>query len=119
MSVELELAFAERCLQPCEELAAEDAAEHLDREEEGAARRDPAQVILSKATCSDDAVHMRMMLQPLVPGMEHAEEADLRTEVPRAGRERPAGELRRWRERAGCTGRACSGGQAEPAHAGA
>jgi hypothetical protein len=83
MSVELELAFAERCLQPCEELAAEDAAEHLDREEEGAARRDPAQVIWSQATCSDDAVHMRMMLQPLVPGMEHAEEADLRTEVPR------------------------------------
>ena len=35
MTVELELAFAERCLQPCEELAAEDAAEHLDGEEEG------------------------------------------------------------------------------------
>jgi len=29
MTVELELAFAERCLQPCEELAAEDAASTL------------------------------------------------------------------------------------------
>jgi len=38
-------------------------------------------VIWSKATCSDDAVHMRMMLQPLVPGMKHAEESNLRTEV--------------------------------------
>lgn len=68
MTVELELAFAERCLQPCEELAAEDAAEHLDGEEEGAARRDPAQVILSEATCSNDAVNMRMMTPtPTIP----------------------------------------------------
>ena len=48
MTVELELAFAERCLQPCDELAAEDAAEHLDGKEEGAARRDPARVIVTR-----------------------------------------------------------------------
>jgi hypothetical protein len=63
MAMELELAFAERSLQPCEELAAEDAAEHLDREEEGAARCDPAQVIWSNATCSDDAVNMRIPIE--------------------------------------------------------
>ena len=40
-------------------------------------------MIRSEAASSDHAVNMRMMLQPLVPGMEHAEEADLRTEVPR------------------------------------
>jgi len=83
MAVELELALAERCLKPCEELATEDAAEHLDREGEEVARGDPAQVIWSKATCSDNGVHMRMMLQALVPGMEHAEEADLRPEMSR------------------------------------
>ncbi len=35
-AVELELAFVERCLQAGEELAAEDAFEHLHRQEEGA-----------------------------------------------------------------------------------
>ena len=37
MTVELELAVAERGLQACEELAAEDASEHLDGKEEGSA----------------------------------------------------------------------------------
>ena len=37
VAVELKLAFAERCLETGEELAAEDASEHLDRKEEGAA----------------------------------------------------------------------------------
>lgn len=32
MSMELELAFMERCLEACGELAAEDATEHLDPE---------------------------------------------------------------------------------------
>jgi hypothetical protein len=35
--MELELALAERCLQTSDELAAEDASEHLDRKEEGSA----------------------------------------------------------------------------------
>jgi dihydrofolate reductase len=34
-------------------------------------------MIRCEATGGDHAVDMRMMLQPLVPGMEHAEEADL------------------------------------------
>ncbi len=37
VAVELELAFAERGLQAGEELAAKNAAKHLDRQEEGAA----------------------------------------------------------------------------------
>jgi hypothetical protein len=65
MAMELELAMVKCLPQSCEELAAEDAAEHLDREEEGAARRDPTQVIWSKATCSDRAVNMR--IPPPVP----------------------------------------------------
>ena len=38
-------------------------------------------VVGSKAASSGNAVDMGMMLQALVPGMEHAEEADLCTEV--------------------------------------
>ena len=45
------------------------------------ARRNPAIMVGSQATGRDDAVHMGMMLQSLVPGMEHAEEADFGTEV--------------------------------------
>ena len=83
VAVELELAFLERGLEASNELAAEDASEHLDREEEGAAGGDPTGVIGSEATGGDHAVDMGVVLQPLVPGMEHAEEADLGAEMPR------------------------------------
>ena len=39
-------------------------------------------MIGSDASGGDHAVDMGMMLQSLIPGMEHAEEADLRAEVP-------------------------------------
>ncbi len=83
MAVELEPAFAERGPETCEELAPEDASEHLHRQEEGAPRTDPAGVIRCKPTGGDDAVDVRMVLQTLVPGVEHAEEADLRAQVAR------------------------------------
>jgi hypothetical protein len=73
----------ERGLQTSDELAAEDASEHLDREEEGSAGGDPTGVIRREASGGDHAVDMRMMLQSLIPGMEHAEEADLGAEVSR------------------------------------
>ena len=40
-------------------------------------------MIRGQTASGDDAVNMRMMLQSLVPGMEHAEEADLRAKVSR------------------------------------
>ena len=40
-------------------------------------------MIRSDAAGGQHAVDMGMMLQSLVPGMEHAEEADLRTVVAR------------------------------------
>jgi glyoxylase-like metal-dependent hydrolase (beta-lactamase superfamily II) len=46
------------------------------------ARGDPSGVLRSKATRRDHAVDMGMMLQSLVPGMQHAEEPDLGSEVP-------------------------------------
>ena len=38
-------------------------------------------MIRSETAGSQYAMDMRMMLQPLVPGMEHAEEADLGSQV--------------------------------------
>jgi hypothetical protein len=82
-AAELECACMKGILESGDKLAAEDTAEHFDGKEEGAAGGDPAGVVGSEAASRDYAVHMRMMLQSLVPGMEHAEEADLRAEVTR------------------------------------
>src|SRR5712692_401795 len=82
MSVELECAFAECAPKSGDKLAAEDTAEHFDGKEEGAAGGDPAGVVRSEAAGGKHAVDMGMMLQALIPGMEHAEEADLGAKVP-------------------------------------
>jgi hypothetical protein len=79
--MELKLVLVEGGLQCCDELAAKDAAEHLDRQEETVARRDPAGVVGSEASGSSHAVDVWMKLQALIPTMEHAEEADLRAQV--------------------------------------
>ena len=83
LAVELELALVERRLETGDELATEDTSEHLDWKEEGSSGRDPDPVIRGQTSSGDDAVNMGMMLQSLIPGVEHAEEADLRTQVPR------------------------------------
>src|ERR1700691_2245541 len=82
MSVELECAGLHGGLESGDKLAAEDTAEHFDGKEERAARGDPAGVIGSEAAGGKHAVDMGMMLQSLVPGMEHTEEADLGSKVP-------------------------------------
>jgi len=82
LAMELELAIAEGLLQTSDELTPEESTEHLHRQEEGTARGDPARMIGCQTASRDDAMHMRVMLQSLVPCMEHAEEADLRAEVP-------------------------------------
>ncbi len=69
-------------LESGDKLAAEDTAEHLDGKEEGAARGDPAGAIRSKTAGGKYAVDMGMMLQALIPGVEHAEEANLGSKVP-------------------------------------
>ena len=68
-------------LQSGDKLAAKDTAEHLHWQEERRTRRDPAQVVGCEAAGCGHAVDVGMKLEPLVPGMEHAEEADLRAEV--------------------------------------
>ena len=79
--MELKRGVAESSLERGDELAAEDTAEHFDGKKEGLAGGDPASVIRSEATSGDHAVDMRMMLQSLIPSVEHAEEADLCAQV--------------------------------------
>ena len=63
------------------ELVAEDFAECLDGQEESARRVDPYATIGSKASSGNDVVYMGMMLEVLPPGMEHAEESDVCSQV--------------------------------------
>src|SRR5215467_5850320 len=84
MSVELECAGLIGGLESGNKLAAKDTAEHLDDgQEEGSARGYPAGVIRNEAASGQHAVNMRMMLESLVLSVEHAEEADLDSQVPR------------------------------------
>jgi hypothetical protein len=69
-------------LEPGDELAAKHAPEHLDGEKESRARPNPVCAIEGESTRWDDAVDMGMKLEFLVPGVQHAEEADLGTEMP-------------------------------------
>jgi hypothetical protein len=68
-------------LKEIEKLAAEDAAEDLDGEEEGILGKNPAGVAWVETAGGNDAVEMRMQSQVLSPRMQNAEEADLGSEV--------------------------------------
>jgi hypothetical protein len=81
--VELKLVLLEELTEPSSELAAEDAAECADRQEEASRGIDPSGTIRSQAASGNDVVNVRMMLKVLSPGMEHAEESDIRSEVLR------------------------------------
>jgi hypothetical protein len=81
-AVELERTSMKGVAESGDELAAEDAAEHADGQEEGAPGGDPVCMIRRKAASGNDAVDMRMKLQSLIPTVEHGEEADLGSKVP-------------------------------------
>ena len=81
VTVEAELALGEGALQSRNELASEDAAEHLDRKKESIARADPARMVGGEPAGGNHAMDMRMMLQFLIPSMEHAAEADVGAEM--------------------------------------
>ena len=63
------------------ELAAEDSAQCVNRQEEAARRVDPPGVVESQAGGGNDVVDMRVMLEVLSPGMEHSEESDVGSQV--------------------------------------
>ncbi len=73
--------LAGRPLEEIEKLAAEDAAEDLDGEEEGILGKNPTGVAWVETAGGNDAVEMRMQLQVLPPGMQNAEKADLGAEM--------------------------------------
>ena len=81
--MELELVLREELLQSGNELAAEDSAECCDRQEEAARGIDPSGAIKSQAAGGNDVVDMGMMFEVLSPGMEHAEESDVGSQVLR------------------------------------
>jgi hypothetical protein len=78
---EVQLAMLKGRLESGDELAAKHASEYLDGEKEARAGSDPAGVIEGEPTGRDDTVDMGMKLEFLVPGVKHAEEADLGTEM--------------------------------------
>ena len=78
-------------------LPRKDSAEHLHgKKKAGVARMHPAAVIGRDASRRDDAVDMRMGEQILSPGVENAEDTDLRAEVLRNPPQFPGG-WRPWR----------------------
>jgi hypothetical protein len=79
--VELELALEQKLLELRRELAAEDTAENPDRQQEARRCGNPSGAVEREATARNDAVNMGMMLEVLSPGMEHAEQADVSTEM--------------------------------------
>jgi hypothetical protein len=79
LAVKADFAFGESLLEGVLNLSAKSFPERLLRQKVLMARirRHPALMIKRQSTGRNDAVNMRMMLQSLGPGMEHAEEADL------------------------------------------
>ena len=103
--------MAESALQTGDELAAKDAAQHLDRQEERITRMNPALVVGRKTTGWNHAVNMRMSLQILSPGVKHTQKTDLGAEMLRIG-----GNLQQRRSAgAGTRGRRRPSYSAEPA----
>src|ERR1700694_1776823 len=79
--MELEPVVLEEFTKPHPEPAAEAAAECPDGQEEAARGIDPSGAIENEAAGGNDVVDMGMMLEVLPPGMEHAEESDVGSEV--------------------------------------
>src|SRR5271169_5799871 len=81
IAVEAELSFAAGALQRSHELTAKNSAQHLAGEKERVAGVDPMGVIQRESTGGEHAMDMGMMLEPLIPGVQHAEETDLGAHV--------------------------------------
>src|SRR6059036_1926841 len=83
LSSQVQLTALESRLQAGDELATKRAPQYSDGEEEARMGSNPAGVIAGKSAGGNDTVDMGMKLEFLVPGMEHAEEADLSSEMGR------------------------------------
>src|ERR1039457_2827898 len=81
IAIEAEFSFAAGALQGSHELAAKNPTQHFDGKKERVAGVDPVGVIQRESTGGDHAMDMGMRLQPLIPGVQHAEETDLGAQV--------------------------------------
>jgi len=80
--VELQSVLFEQITELVAELAAEDTAQRVNRQEEAARGINPLGTIESQAAGGNDVVNVRMNLEVLSPGMEHAKESDVGSQVP-------------------------------------
>jgi hypothetical protein len=64
-------------LEQVEELAPEDLAEGLNREQEVISSCNPTTLVKRQGTARDQTVEMEVVAQGLVPGVEYGEKADL------------------------------------------
>ena len=75
LAEEAQLMAGKEAPQSGEELAAEDAAEHLDRQQEAGTGSDPACMIRRQSATGNDAVDVRMWNKCLSPGVQDGERA--------------------------------------------
>ena len=86
-SGQVQLAAFEGGLQTGDKLATEHAPQYGDRKEKAAVGSNPVEVISGESAGGNDPVDMGMKLEFLVPGVQHAEEADLGSEMGRIARD--------------------------------
>src|ERR1700732_2738255 len=85
-SGQVQLVVREGRLEAGDELATKHAPQYSNGKEEVWMGSNPAGVITGESAGGNDAVDMRMKLEFLVPGMQHAEEADLGSQMGRVTR---------------------------------
>ena len=89
------------------ELPAEYATEHVDGQKETRPSRNPPGVVGRQSAGRNHAMDVRMVQQFLIPGVQHAKEANLRAEVFLVASHGQAAS-RRWPETTGRRSRFCS-----------
>jgi hypothetical protein len=72
-----QFAGGESLPQRVQELATKQFRQRFDGEKEGITRLDPARAVKGKSAFRNHAMHVRMMFQLLIPGVEDAEKANL------------------------------------------
>ena len=78
---EVQLTGGERLLQVVQEQAPEHPRQHPDRQEEPRPAGDPAFAVRCDPAARNKKMHVRVVQQVLPPGVQHAQEADLRAEM--------------------------------------
>ena len=82
-SGQVQLAVREGRLEAGDELATKQAPQYSNGKEEAWVGSNPAGVIAGESAGGNDTVDMGMQLEFLVPGVQHAEETDLGSEMGR------------------------------------